>query len=192
MLVRMASSAAAAPSGGAQTFAALLAEFAAPEKKFPPARDLDGLAADVATLSYESALRAQARYRAFSGSLPAASPVGAEISSPAALPFEPDERARACSGNESFSTAPAPREKLRCASITVRLSPAENGLLRQRAAEAGLTVSAYLRSCTFEVESLRTQVKATLAQLRQSQAKAQAAEPRPARRIPRWLGWWPW
>jgi hypothetical protein len=52
------------------------------------------------------------------------------------------------------------------ASITIRLSEPECAQLRQRAAEAGLTVSAYLRSCAFEVETLRTQVKQTLAQLR--------------------------
>ena len=54
----------------------------------------------------------------------------------------------------------------RTASITIRLSEAECAQLRQRAAESGLTVSAYLRSCTLEVESLRAQVKDTLAQLR--------------------------
>ena len=40
--------------------------------------------------------------------------------------------------------------------------------LRRRATEAGLTISAYLRSCTLEVENLRTQVKQTLADLRSS------------------------
>jgi hypothetical protein len=56
--------------------------------------------------------------------------------------------------------------ELKCASITIRLSQDECAQLRQRAAEAGLTVSAYLRSCTFEAESLRAMVKDTLAQLR--------------------------
>ena len=46
------------------------------------------------------------------------------------------------------------------------MSEVESAQLRQRAAEAGLTISAYLRSCTFEAESLRAQVKETLAQLR--------------------------
>jgi hypothetical protein len=55
---------------------------------------------------------------------------------------------------------------LKCASITIRLSRTECAQLRKRAAEAGLTVSAYLRSCTFEVESLRGLVKDTMAQLR--------------------------
>ena len=55
---------------------------------------------------------------------------------------------------------------LKSASITIRMSNAECAQLRKRAAEAGLTVSAYLRSCTFEAESLRALVKDTLAQLR--------------------------
>ena len=46
------------------------------------------------------------------------------------------------------------------------LSMAEHAQLRSRAAEAGLTLSAYLRSCTVEAESLRAQVKLTLAKLR--------------------------
>ena len=41
----------------------MLAAFATPGQKKPPARDLDGLEDDVATLSYERALRAHARYR---------------------------------------------------------------------------------------------------------------------------------
>jgi len=50
----------------------------------------------------------------------------------------------------------------------VRLSQDEDDRLRQRAAEAGMTVSAYLRSCAFEVETLRAQVKQTLAEMRHS------------------------
>jgi hypothetical protein len=46
------------------------------------------------------------------------------------------------------------------------MSEAEYTQLQERAAEAGITVSAYLRSCTFEAESLRAQVKETLALLR--------------------------
>jgi hypothetical protein len=60
---------------------------------------------------------------------------------------------------------------LKSASITIRLSKAECAQLRKRAAEAGLTVSAYLRSCTFEAESLRALVKDTLAQLRSNTGK---------------------
>jgi hypothetical protein len=69
---------------------------------------------------------------------------------------------------------------LKDSSITIRMSKAECAQLHSRAAEAGLTVSAYLRSCTFEVESLRGMVKDTMAQLRSVTAEANPA-PQPRR-----------
>ena len=75
---------------------------------------------------------------------------------------------------------------LKCASITIRLSEAECAQLRQRAAEAGLTISAYLRSCTFEAESLRALVRDTMAQLRT--ATSAAARPAAASEAPRKSG----
>jgi len=63
-------------------------------------------------------------------------------------------------------------------SITLRTSASEAGQLRQRAREAGLTVSAYIRSCVFEAEALRTEVKAALSELRES-AISQASTPPP-------------
>ncbi len=63
------------------------------------------------------------------------------------------------------------------ASITIRVSQAECAQLKRRAAEAGMTISAYLRSCTFEAEALRGQVKEALAQLR---AAATANDKEPA------------
>jgi hypothetical protein len=56
-------------------------------------------------------------------------------------------------------------ENRKSASITIRLSKPECAQIHRRAAGAGLTVSAYLRSCILEAESLRAQVKETLAQL---------------------------
>ncbi len=56
----------------------------------------------------------------------------------------------------------------------MRMTEEECVQLHHRAAEAGLTVSAYLRSCAFEVETLRAQVKEALAQL--NAASAAAAE----------------
>jgi predicted DNA binding CopG/RHH family protein len=70
---------------------------------------------------------------------------------------------------EARSRKPKPAatpKSLKTASITIRLSESECAQLRRRAAEAGLTVSAYLRSCTLEVESLRAQVKQALADMR--------------------------
>jgi hypothetical protein len=75
----------------------------------------------------------------------------------------------------------------KCASITIRLSKAECDQLRRRAAQAGLTVSAYLRSCTFEAESLRAQVKDVLAELRQAATTAEERRPDSVRQ--RWLDW---
>jgi hypothetical protein len=54
----------------------------------------------------------------------------------------------------------------RLASVTLRLSRAEYAQLKLRAAEAGVTVSAYIRSCTFEAETLRAQVKQAVKELR--------------------------
>jgi predicted DNA binding CopG/RHH family protein len=68
---------------------------------------------------------------------------------------------------ESALRVPAAADDTRkSSSIHIRLSAAESAQLKQRAAEAGLTVSAYLRSCVLEAESLRAQVKQALAQLR--------------------------
>jgi hypothetical protein len=50
-------------------------------------------------------------------------------------------------------------ENRKSASITIRLSKPECAQIHQRAASAGLTVLAYLRSCVLEAESLRAQVK---------------------------------
>jgi predicted DNA binding CopG/RHH family protein len=65
-------------------------------------------------------------------------------------------------GSPSFASFMAKRP----ASVTIRLSAAECAQLKQRAAEAGLTLSAYVRSCTFEAEALRAQVKQALGELR--------------------------
>ena len=155
-------SASAQPSPASRSFAGLLAELASPEKKFPPARDLDGLADDIATLSYESALKTHTRYRAADPPEPAASPFAP---SAGRLTTAAPEHAQ-----ERVTPSLVPPTRRKCASITVRLTRDEDEQLRKRSAEAGLTISAYLRSCAFEVESLRAQVKQTLAELRQPEA----------------------
>jgi predicted DNA binding CopG/RHH family protein len=65
------------------------------------------------------------------------------------------------------------------ARVTIRLSRSECEQLRARAAESGMTLSAYLRSCTLEVENLRSQVKSAVAQLRLAteEKKPPATEP---------------
>jgi predicted DNA binding CopG/RHH family protein len=166
-----------------------------------PEWDDEGLAEDVATLSYESALRSHARYSSTGNDdkiLPedrlkqAAEDIGAirakmasakptsGAKAPARAPLvplstyettdpepEPEVAARSTSAPKS-----APRGKitpfernLKKSSITIRMSEEECEQLHQRAAEAGVTVSAYLRSCTFEAEALRSQVKEVLSKL---------------------------
>jgi hypothetical protein len=149
-------------------FAGLLAALAAAKPAAPPAWSDEELPHDVATLSYERALQAHARYR------PAIDDFSVQQTSAAGVSFS-SEAARhetkfSCPGDRSsesirdFVSIREPDRK--CASITIRMSKAECERLKRRAAEAGLTISAYLRSCTFEAEELRAQVKDTLAELR--------------------------
>ena len=166
------------PPSAAAGFASLLSGLIA-SKPAPTSSDPwndDVLAQDVATLSYEQALRTHARYRpssapSMTGLTDLDSPNSRQVSTA-------QQTASACA--ELRSTARAVNsleERRKSASITIRLSPTECDQLRERAAAAGLTVSAYLRSCVFEVESLRAQFKDTLAQLRSASA---APEPNPA------------
>jgi hypothetical protein len=198
----------AATSTPSPTFAGMLASLAAPGQKRPPARDLDGLEDDVATISYERALRAHARYRTPEPDDRALTspPITREGLDPAGLRiFEaapPVEERTAAAVFEMPSpaaavgvsvpeTAPAASlladRNLKSASVTIRLSKAECVQLHERAAEAGLTISAYLRSCTFEAESLRAMVKDALAQMRLKAAQETAEEP-PADGKP-FFGW---
>jgi hypothetical protein len=137
------------------------------------------LADDVATLSYEQALRAHSRYHADD---PVEDPPRAEPSVPvdAAAPLpEP-----------VLAAQTAPEKNLKEASITIRLSREEDTQLRRLAAEAGLTVSAYIRSCTFEAEALRALVKDTLTQFRAAGTSPQQDTNPPNRR--RWSAFfWP-
>lgn len=196
------------PSPNPPSFAGLLAALAAPAGKKPDLWNDDDLADDVATLSYEHALHTHARYHAASASPTDQSLTGLstpqlepeETSAPAHFPID-----RPTPGEEDFSAVPQavsqPRANMRpqaphfslardlkSSSITIRLSEAECAQLRQRAAEAGLTVSAYLRSCTFEAERLRALVRDTMAQLRAATSTAaQPAAPRGSRLPKSWL-----
>ena len=211
MLLSMQQSASPAPSSNSPSFAGLLAALAAPGQQRDPAWSDDGLADDYATLSYERALRTHARHRSpedsASTSDSLAKPLDAgPIRNRKAFSAPPD--ASPATRPPASPTADIPQENganplaapdrnLKSASITIRLSEAESSQLRKRAAEAGLTVSAYLRSCTFEAESLRTLVKDTLAQLRSESSKAGVGTasrtaandaPRPIQRS--WPQWW--
>lgn len=197
------------------SFAGLLAALTAsktdsglpPVRKSASAWDDDGLADDVATISYENALRARARYRAAEPhhdrtdrSLTSPDPDRAPTDSYELAPLEdmpvpqPGHASAAAQPasvpQPAAQSASAPRvpaelqRNLKSASVTIRMSPEEAAQLHRRAAEAGLTVSAYLRSCTFEAENLRALVKDTMAQLRASTAAGK--EPATVRSGPGW------
>lgn len=143
-----------------------------------PAWDDDGLADDVATISYEQALRNHALSQPESPSLSHAlhAPRAAAEVSTAPSPHD------AC-----YQRDPPGMRPLKTASVTIRLSEPDCRQLRDRAAEAGLTVSAYLRSCALEVESLRAQVKAALAQL-ENPAAAPTEQTHKPHGAPAWGG----
>jgi hypothetical protein len=177
------------PSPAPQDFVGLLASLTSPDQlpgQNPPDQGSPNLdPADeelswtssesgegVASLTYEQALRTHARYRpperdnlpppqtAGTAASPAAFPEPA-FPSIAELPHIEDLSAK----SGAASSAPAARD-VRSASVTIRLSQPECARLHRRSAEAGLTVSAYLRSCVLEAESLRAQVKDALAEIK--------------------------
>lgn len=185
------------PSSISSSFAGLLAALASPASVAPngsggadraPAWNSDHLSEDVATLSYESALRAHARYRPVNRAdwpLPAAAKAH-----PGEAQQVPPDAAPAAEGLPAWASAAAQDaigQELRKASVTIRLSDAECAQLHERAAEAGMTVSAYLRSCTFEAEALRAQVKEALAVLLSAASQPRRAAPVKQRRS--WFGW---
>jgi hypothetical protein len=134
------------------SFAAFLARLAGlpdwdadtPDQSVLP-EPADAREEEIALLSYEHALRSTARARSI------AEPVCMDSESSLAHSF--------------VSTAVKISGPRRCRA-TIRLTAAEDETLRQRAAESGLAISAYVRSCVFEVESLRAQVKQMMAEFR--------------------------
>ncbi|WP_446745367.1 plasmid mobilization protein [Silvibacterium acidisoli] len=63
-------------------------------------------------------------------------------------------------------------ESARQVSLSLRLAPAEQAMIRARASAAGISTSAYLRQCALEVEQLREQMRHTLALIGQGAALA--------------------
>jgi len=166
------------------------------EKNSALAWNDDALEDDVITLSYERALRANARYHAPEANdrslTQAATPAPKRVDESAASTTQPAAHPAANPSRKADRRCAAPLERnLKDASITIRMSQEECAQLHQRAAEAGLTVSAYLRSCTFETESLRAMVKDTMAQLRSATAPSKPVADAPRRsmagRPGRWL-----
>jgi hypothetical protein len=204
----MQQTAASTPSSTSPNFAGLLAALTSPTPK--TAWNTDDLADDVATLSYEHALRTHSRYRspdpgewgfAQAADLAAAQAretrQSREANQADAAPLTPTATLPVETGwgeddepNIAHGLNALPDKNKKCSSITIRLSKPECDQLRKRAAEAGLTVSAYLRSCTFEAEALRAQVKEVLAELRSATSVSddlQVRKPKVVRRS--WSDW---
>jgi len=169
----------AAPQKPTGSFAALLASITGCAKKGCDEWDDSELADDVTTISYEQALRAHRRVRS---SAFATETLHEEFPAPAVV-------------SSTLNRNAAGEKERKIASITLRLTTPEHAQLQERAAAAHLSVSAYLRSCIFEAESLRSQVKEALSQIRASTSVEPApsgrelpasARHRPFHFFPRW------
>lgn len=75
--------------------------------------------------------------------------------------------------------APQPAEIARLAALSIRLAPAERALIQTRAAEAGVTASAYMRQCVLEVEQMRAEFRRRLTALECEAATASPASVAP-------------
>ena len=135
----------------------------------------DNLQDDVATLTYDRALHSHAKYR--SDEQVCSSARSRAVTTASNSSSQPGSGLEAVARQERSESFCAPDVRPECsknksASITFRMSQAEFTQLQHRASEANLSVSAYLRSCTFEAETLRAQVKQALAELRNQHAPA--------------------
>lgn len=83
--------------------------------------------------------------------------------------------AEAISPSEAI-VKPQPIELSRQVAISIRLAPSERALIKTRAAEAGITASAYIRQCALEVEQLREQVRQAVTAMNRG-ARSVAATP---------------
>ncbi len=170
MLQPMQPTAQAGPSPASSSFAGLLASLTSPGHGTNDHDETSwaggDVSEDVATLSYEQALRAHARYRPQDRD---ERPVP-QVASAAGTRDAMDESDLSPHEEPRIETSGAPAEpaehELRSASVTIRLRQVECARLHRRAAEAGMTISAYLRSCALEADTLRAQVKQALAEIK--------------------------
>lgn len=175
-----------------ESFAGLLATLASPPREaVDDAAEWSGgdMSDDVVTLSYERALRAHARSRpADASGWPVPQAWRAEASNAEEAMTLPATRVNEESSAEAFEARQSTNDRnLRSTSVTIRLSKAECARLHRRATEAGVTISAYMRSCTFEAETLRAQVKAVLVELKAAASKEKPVAPAKERRFS--FGW---
>ena len=139
----------------------------------------------------------------FLAALTAAGPGAADLDAPWSEELADDRVTLSCEGESLLVARPGPSAEaattesgsllqtaairdLRTASVTIWMTKTERARLRRRAAESGMTISTYLRSCALEADSLREQVKMALAELKTSAKSGSASEPARPRR--RWLG----
>ncbi len=157
----------------ASSFASLLASFTGAPKKSGETWDDSALLDDVTTISYEQALQSHRR-------VPAVDPART-----------PSTEAPFAGIGASKATPDTGIKHRKTASITMRLTKAEEAQLHERAAAAQLSISAYLRSCIFEAESLRAQVKEALSQMKAATTPEARLQPKPSpswrtRLLPHW------
>jgi len=155
------------------SFASLLASLTSAPKNSSETWDDSALLDDVTTISYEQALQSHRRVPAVD---------------PARTPSKEDPLA-GIGASKAIPDTGVKHRKI--ASITIRLTKAEEVQLHERAAAAQLSVSAYLRSCIFEAESLRAQVKEALSQMKAATTPESSPQPKPApnwrtRLLPHW------
>ena len=144
---------AAAPHQRGNGFADLLASFTGRLQN--DGWDDSALADDVSTISYEEALRSARRARGANmadGGL-ASQEISAGKVSGGIKPKRPDRSEKKGKG----------------ASITIRVTAEEHAQLHARSSSAGISVSAYLRSCIFDAEALRAEVKQAVARIESAQ-----------------------
>ena len=178
MLITMQPASTIPTTDSSRSFAGFLADFAATKLAGPLEADSDSGLEEDFSLSYEHALRGQSSLPTKSALISLDSTL-AEASSSCHRPDQVPEKV--VSRNSGKRTA----------SVTIRLSLPESEQLHLRAYEAGLTVSAYLRSCAFEVESLRAEVKATVAKLRCGSERVEIKKGEtPHSGLPSWRRFW--
>jgi len=166
-----------APHKARNSFGDLLASFTS--KLQSDGWDDSALEDDVTTISYEQALRSARRSR-----------MPQEVSDP--VPSDDGQTGKVL-GTSPHKTRSHPEKKHKGASITIRVTSEEHSQLHERAAAAQVSVSAYLRSCIFEAEALRAEVKEALEKIQMGQSAANSSNPDGTGR-PRWRffrAWWP-
>ncbi|HWT65510.1 MAG TPA: hypothetical protein VN151_05305 [Terracidiphilus sp.] len=159
-----------------ESFASALAGFTASSR---PAATLpgDGLEDDIATITYEKALRSKPHKRSTAKS-PSPRPNARTTASTRKQPVSIRGGAIQIA-QPAHAPAPAPAPHRRSSRVSVGLTAVEHAQLLERAAAAGISASAYLRSCLVEAEDLRAQVRDALEQFRASATPVPQAAPEP-------------